>query len=109
MSSLADYVPIVGQEVIDQLYRLAERLQSRRFVHINSTRTGGGVAEILSRAVPLLNQLGLDTRWEVIIGDQEFFEITKTMHNGLQGDRVEIHHPNDGALSGNQLGERPAL
>lgn len=90
MSSLTDYIPIVGQEVVDQLYRLAERLQARRFVHINSTRTGGGVAEILARAVPLLNQLGLETLWEVIIGDHEFFEITKTIHNGLQGMRVNF-------------------
>lgn len=90
MNGLNDYIPIVGQDVIDQLHRLAARLTKRRFVHINSTRTGGGVAEILSRAVPLLNQLGLETNWEVIIGDPEFFEITKAMHNGLQGDRVRF-------------------
>lgn len=90
VNGLHDYIPIVGQDVIDQLHRLAARLTKRRFVHINSTRTGGGVAEILSRAVPLLNQLGLDTSWEVIIGDPEFFEITKAMHNGLQGDRVSF-------------------
>ncbi len=90
MSGLNDYLPIVGQEVIDQLHRLADRLSGRRFVHINSTRSGGGVAEILSRAVPLLNQLGLETLWEVIIGDPDFFEVTKAMHNGLQGDRVNF-------------------
>ena len=92
MNGLNDYVPIVGQEVIDQLQRLAERLVSRRFVHINSTKAGGGVAEILHRAVPLLNQLGLETAWEVIIGDPDFFEVTKAMHNGLQGDRVRFTH-----------------
>ncbi len=62
MVTLDDYTAIVGAEVVGQLYRLAERLGPRRFVHINSTRSGGGVAEILSRAVPLLNQLGLETR-----------------------------------------------
>ena len=90
MIGLNDYAPIVGQEVIDQLQRLAERLGPRRFVHINSTRTGGGVAEILDRAVPLLEQLGLDVKWEVIHGDQEFFEITKAMHNALQGYKVHL-------------------
>ncbi len=90
MNGLNDYLPIVGQEVIDQLQRVAERLGPRRFVHINSTRAGGGVAEILSRAVPLLNQLGLEATWEVIFGDPDFFEVTKAMHNGLQGDKVRF-------------------
>jgi trehalose synthase len=88
--ALNDYAPIVGQEVIDQLHRLAERLGPKRFVHINSTRTGGGVAEILSRAVPLLSQMGLEARWEVIQGDQAFFEVTKAMHNALQGLPVSL-------------------
>jgi trehalose synthase len=88
--TLDDYAAIVGPEVIGQLHRLAERLGPRRFVNINSTRTGGGVAEILTRTVPLFNQLGLDTRWETIQGDQEFFEITKGMHNALQGLKVNF-------------------
>jgi trehalose synthase len=90
---LNDYAPIVGPEVVGQLYRLAERLGPRRFLHINSTRTGGGVAEILRRAVPLLNQLGLETGWEVIQGDPHFFEITKAMHNALQGLPVKLTAP----------------
>lgn len=85
MITLEDYRPIVGDEVIGQLERLAERLGRRRLVHVNSTRTGGGVAEILQRNVPLLNHLGVDTRWEVIQGDQTFFEVTKGIHNALQG------------------------
>jgi len=73
--TLDDYAPIVGEEVVGQLHRLAEHLQGRRFVHINSTAIGGGVAEILSWAVPLMNQLGLQTTWEVIMGDPAFFEV----------------------------------
>lgn len=88
--SLNDYAPIVGPEVIGQLKRLAEAMAGRRFVNINSTYTGGGVAEILSRAVPLLNQLGIKTQWEVIQGDPFFFEITKAMHNALQGYKVHF-------------------
>jgi len=86
--SLNDYEPIVGSEVIGQLQRLAEVMAHRRFININSTRSGGGVAEMLNRGVPLLNQLGLETRWEVIQGDPFFFEITKAMHNALQGYKV---------------------
>ena len=85
-----DYAAIVGPEVIAQLHRLAERLGPVSFVHVNSTRTGGGVAEILSRAVPLLNEMGLETTWEVIEGDPTFFEVTKGFHNALQGEEVQI-------------------
>lgn len=85
MLTLDHYRPLVGDEVIGQLERLAERLGHRRLVHVNSTRLGGGVAEMLQRNVPLLNQLGVDTRWEVIQGDQTFFEVTKAFHNSLQG------------------------
>jgi len=90
VNRLHDYAALAGPEVIGQLHRLAEKLGARRFVHINSTRSGGGVAEILSRAVPLLNQLGLETNWEVIYGDQEFFEVTKAFHNALQGFKVNL-------------------
>lgn len=90
MINLDDYADIVGVEVIGQLRRLAERLGPRRLVNINSTKTGGGVAEILNRTVPLLNQLGVDTQWEVIQGDRDFFEITKAIHNALQGQKVKF-------------------
>jgi trehalose synthase len=90
--TLNDYEPIVGAEVIGQLHRLAERLGPRRLVHVNSTRSGGGVAEILSRAVPLLNQVGLEVQWEVIQGDAEFFEVTKSFHNALQGEDVHLNN-----------------
>jgi trehalose synthase len=75
--TLNDYIPIVGAEVVGQLHRLAERLGPRRFVHVNSTRTGGGVAEILSRAVPLLNQLGLETLWEVVRATLPFSKLPR--------------------------------
>jgi trehalose synthase len=88
--SLNDFKPIVGPEVIGQLQRMSEIVAGRRFVHINSTRTGGGVAEILNRAVPLLNQLDIKTQWEVIQGDAFFYEITKAMHNALQGQKVHF-------------------
>jgi len=72
------------------LQRLGERLAGKSFLHVNSTRLGGGVAEILQRMVPILKDLGIEARWEIIEGDQKFFDITKKIHNALQGDQVEI-------------------
>ncbi len=83
--SLQDYRPVVGDDVIDRLYALAEPLRGARVVHVNATAYGGGVAEILQSLVPLMRDVGLDARWEVIEGSDEFFNVTKTMHNGLQG------------------------
>ncbi len=90
MSLLHDYEAIAGKEVVSQLERLAERLLPRTLVHVNSTRKGGGVAELLTSVMPLWNQLGFDASWEVIEGDQEFFEVTKSMHNALQGFKVSL-------------------
>lgn len=89
-TTLQDYAAIVGQEMIDELYHLAERVRHRRLQHINSTPVGGGVAEILTRLVPLLCDLGLSVTWDVIKGDQAFFNVTKAFHNALHGQPEEI-------------------
>jgi trehalose synthase len=54
-------------------------------VHVNSTKLGGGVAEILAKLVPLMTDLKIDARWEVLRGGEKFYECTKNFHNGLQG------------------------
>lgn len=72
------------------LQMLGAKLNKRSFLHINSTRAGGGVAEILQRMIPILGELGIDARWEVIEGDSRFFDITKKIHNALQGHEEEI-------------------
>jgi trehalose synthase len=87
---LEDYQRIVGPEVIEQLFQLAEPLKGLKVVHVNSTRVGGGVAEILTKLVPLSNALGIDTSWEVITGGDEFYRCTKSFHNALQGNHVVI-------------------
>lgn len=69
---------------------LGEKLKGKSFLHINSTRAGGGVAEILQRMVPILKEIGIAARWEVIEGDEQFFEITKKIHNALQGNFEKI-------------------
>jgi trehalose synthase len=85
MINIKDYEKIVGSQDISEIYRLAEKLKDIKVTNINSTAVGGGVAEILSKMVPLLNQLGVKTSWEIIKGDQKFFSITKKMHNALHG------------------------
>jgi trehalose synthase len=87
------YQEIVGEDVINNLRQLAEPLGGTKVVHVNSTREGGGVAEILHRMIPLKEELGLEPRWEVIVGDAEFYQCTKYMHNTLQGNRFEIPQP----------------
>ncbi len=83
--SLEAYRPIVGDEVIEQIQALAEPLSGTSVVHVNATAFGGGVAEILQTLVPLMRDVGLDAQWQVIQGADEFFNVTKAMHNGLQG------------------------
>lgn len=70
--------------------KLCERLRDKSFLHVNSTRAGGGVAEILQRMIPLLGSLGIKARWEVIEGDDKFFDMTKKVHNALQGNAETI-------------------
>jgi len=90
MFKIDDYAPIAGRSTIDELWVLAGRLQGKVIQHINSTAVGGGVAEILSRMVPLLKQLGVDVRWDVIKGNERFFAITKNMHNALHGAAARL-------------------
>ena len=88
MAKIRDYESIVGREVIDDLERIAARLNGRTIQNVNSTAVGGGVAEILIRMIPLLKDLGVAARWNVIKGNEAFFRITKKMHNALHGAAV---------------------
>jgi trehalose synthase len=87
---LGDYEAIVGKDSIQELRLLARKLSGKVIQNVNSTFTGGGVAEILSRMVPLLSELGVDARWDVIKGDKAFFEVTKKLHNALHGRDEQI-------------------
>jgi trehalose synthase len=82
---LSDYRAVVGDEVVSEIREMAESLQGARVVHINATAYGGGVAEMLQTLVPLMVDVGLDAQWQVIEGADEFFNVTKAAHNGLQG------------------------
>jgi trehalose synthase len=82
---LERYAAVAGREVIQHLQQLAAPLKGARVVHVNSTREGGGVAEILRKLIPLKRALGIDAVWEVIGGSPVFYECTKSFHNALQG------------------------
>src|SRR5215470_6947336 len=87
---LQDYESVVGADTIHELHIVADRIRHKRLQNINSTPVGGGVAEILTRMVPILRELGVDTAWDVIKGDRAFFNVTKAFHNALHGKHEEI-------------------
>ena len=87
---LDDFGPIASPEVISHLRQLARPLEGMKVVHVNSTKVGGGVAEILDTLVPLMNDLGLNATWEVVTGPPEFYDCTKSIHNTLQGSALPI-------------------
>lgn len=112
MAGLEEYRPIVGEGVVAELRLLGERLSGRSILNVNSTRVGGGVAEILNRLIPLLQEVGVDARWDVIRGTQEFFDLTKRLHNALHGkhdifsaqDREIFNHATEQNLASLDLG-----
>ena len=83
--SLSDYTSLLGEEYIEQLRASARPLAGARVLHLNATAVGGGVAELLKALVPLLSDLGLNAEWRILRGADEFYKVTKAMHNGLQG------------------------
>jgi trehalose synthase len=85
MSLLDGFEEFVSAGTLDELRLLGRRLKGRRIVTVNSTAVGGGVAEILNRLVPLSHELGVDIRWDVIKGGEDFFGVTKRIHNALHG------------------------
>ncbi|HKB59880.1 MAG TPA: glycosyltransferase [Gallionellaceae bacterium] len=91
MKNMLDaYGKIAGAAAIEHLRQLARQLQGMKIVHVNSTKLGGGVAEILQKLVPLTQELGIDTQWEVVQGSESFYRCTKGMHNALQGRQTAI-------------------
>ena len=88
--SLKDYKDIAPQGTVDLIYKLSEKLKGKTFLHINSTKLGGGVAEMLLRLIPLFSGLGINTRWEIINGTPLFYKTTKCFHNALQGNKEPI-------------------
>ena len=87
---LMSYLPIIGAQEVEALRAAAEPLRDARVLHINATAFGGGVAEILGTLVPLMVDVGLAAEWRVIRGSEEFFTVSKAIHNGLQGMAIPL-------------------
>jgi trehalose synthase len=87
---LEAYRDVAPRGTLEMLARLAERLRGRRFVHVNASRYGGGSPEILSRLVPMLQELGIDSAWEVIVGDPDFYAAVRALEAAAAGREQRI-------------------
>lgn len=87
---LKRYQQVAGEEIINELSSKAHLLKGIKVLHINSTKEGGGVAEILMSLTQLLTALGIENNWEIIEGNPNFFECTKLFHNAIQGQKDSI-------------------
>lgn len=88
--SLADYIPLVGEDAVARIREKARPLRGLHVTHVNSTYYGGGVATLLSSLTLLMNDVGIKTGWRVIQGSPDFFSVTKKFHNALQGGTVNL-------------------
>jgi len=88
--SLNNYASIIGNNEVEKIRKLAEKIPNASVCHVNATSYGGGVAEILHRLVPLMQDVGLVADWKVMEGANEFFNVTKTIHNALQGMKLSL-------------------
>ena len=84
--SLADYTHLAGRPLIQEIKDLAEPLKGLKVLHVSATAFGGGVSEILYTLIPLMSDVGLEAEWQVILGREEFYNVTKRLHNALQGN-----------------------
>ncbi|MCH8345448.1 MAG: glycosyltransferase [Chloroflexi bacterium] len=98
--SIDRFLPLLGEDQVRDAYNLgrdvSKRLDGRSLWNVNSTASGGGVAEMLRSVLPYVRALGIDARWLVINGTPEFFHITKRLHHALHGS----------AGDGSELGKR---
>jgi trehalose synthase len=85
---LEDYREAAGDEAVDRVIELAAPFRGARVLHVNSTAFGGGVAELLFTHLGILLDLGIDATWQVLEGSDDFFSVTKFVHNGMQGADV---------------------
>lgn len=90
MVDIDDYAPLIGEEAMERILHKGHRLRDLRVLHLSSTFYGGGVAEILSSATLLARSLGIKADWRLIQGSPDFFNVTKKLHNALQGADINL-------------------
>jgi len=88
--SIGDYVGLIGGDAVSRIEALAAPLRGARVLHLNATAHGGGVAELLPTLVALKRGLGIEAEWYALSGNDAFFDLTKKLHNGLQGMDIEL-------------------
>lgn len=93
-SILDSYSKLLGNKKVSILKKKAKKFEKSDILHVNATKYGGGVAEILQNMVPLMHELKINTDWKVFTAPDKFFEISKKMHNALQGN-MEIKFSDD--------------
>ncbi len=84
------YRDIVGDKIVDRVEEMAAPFSEKHIVHMNSSYYGGGVAEILSSMVLVMNELGIETGWRLLKGSPDFFAVTKKFHNALHGEGINL-------------------
>lgn len=84
--SLKDYKKTIDKNEYQAILNYAKKLKNLNVTHFNAVDKGGGVAEMLHTLVPLKNDIGLRANWRIIPPDNDFFQITKKIHNALQGN-----------------------
>lgn len=87
--SLESYRPLVGDEVVERIRTLAEPLSGARVLHLNITAFDTVTAEKLAGLVPLMNDVGLNTEWQVVRTTDQFAAANRAMYNALGGTFVE--------------------
>jgi len=90
LKRVEDYEPFIGAQAVERILAKGRRLAGRSVAHVNSTYFGGGVAEMLASLTLLMRGLGMDAEWRAIQGPPDFFNITKKMHNALQGEPIRL-------------------
>jgi trehalose synthase len=90
LKCLRDYRRIVGDRMISEIYRKTLKISRKHVVQVNSTYQGGGVAEILHSLISLMNDVGVKTGWRILHGNADFFNVTKKIHNALQGNQINF-------------------
>ena len=105
---LADYTHLAGRPLIEEIRELAEGLQGLRVLHLSATAFGGGVAEILYTLIPLMNDVGVEAEWQVMLGREEFYNATKRLHNALQGNPTRSASRNGRSTSGTTRSTPPS-
>ena len=90
MKCLRDYRKVVGDQMISEIYRKTLKISRKHIVQVNSTYQGGGVAEILHSLISLMNDVGVNTGWRILHGNADFFNVTKKIHNSLQGNQINF-------------------